>query len=162
MGALRPWMGALHHRVLREGITDSLENSKVLPFEGLFSERFRGEPNIHQGICECRCSHVCIGKRSSGNSMGEEECGIRSMACRFFFTLFPSPVALKNQPPAFFQEGREGLLPACTHGRGDLMGSTTPWADFQQTPFPTRGFALTFLLEFSLLINTEQLQVSSG
>ena len=47
-------------------------------------------------------------------------------------------------------------------GRGDVMGSTTLWADFQQMPFSTVGFILAFLLEFSLLINPEPLRVSSG
>lgn len=128
----------------------------MLLFEGLFSELFRREPKS-ASMYVCVCLHACVGESSSRNITGKDDWGIHSMTCRPFFTHTPSPVTLKYQPPAFFQEVKEGLLPEGTQGRGNLKGPTTQQANFQQTLFFTREFTLTFLLEFSLLINTEQL-----
>lgn len=79
IGCAKTVDGGTSPQVLRGGTINSLENSKVLLFEGLFSELFRGEPNSPSRVYVSVCVHMCVqvrrvletvrGRRSGGSAV---------------------------------------------------------------------------------------------
>lgn len=148
----------LYYRVVREWITSSLKNSKISLFEGLFSELFRGEPKSPARGYVCVCAYACVGESSSGKSEGKEDWGVHRMTWELSL---PAPqVHLLQRINCQLSAGMwgKGYWLKVHTGEKRPMGLSTWQANIQQT----EGFTLTFLLKLSLLINTEQLRVSSG